>query len=620
MILCLIAGMPTPAYGSSSYPVKEESYVLVINSYVDGERWSGNLLNMISKFATPEEYTLRIDHISVMLVDTPEKLKEKQEVFFEANKKKPDGIIYLGVNGWAFMRDKIREKWGDIPTLVCSETGEMAENECYFNQRHSSDRVIPLQEAVKGYNATGLVIPYYVKGSIDLVKELIPGLKRLIFISDRRYVSTWLRDEMEKHMETSFPEGKVDFYTEGSCSMDSLLAVLSEKDPHRATAVMYYSWITEKPFLNHSLLYSTLYQGINGISRHPVFSLYDMGVEEGYTIGGYYNSAKTIETALIPLLQQVYNGEDMGKIPVSTVDDPHKYLNYVSLISAISNEDNFPRDAIYLNAPPSFLEKYWMQLLGFLIFFLVVVFLAWHYVYRSKQKMKEVELRLLSRYRDLFNNMPLPYIRQRLIREGTQIDVQVLDVNHAFEEKIAPKDFVVNKRGKEIANLIGGSYPLLLSAVPTVLESGKSFTYEYYFEPTGLYYTIIIMPTSEENVVDAFFIDITDIHKFQTHLKAMNHKLAMALEAADLLPWRYNLAEGKIIYESKVHPGDNIETAEVHTHEVSLKEYFSKIHPSFRACVEKAFDDLCNGKIKKVRKEYCLERLIPGLGTKIKAK
>lgn len=357
LILCLIAGMPTPAYGSSSYPVKDESYVLVINSYVDGERWSGNLLNMISKFATPEEYTLRIDHISVMLVDTPEKLKEKQEVFFEANKKKPDGIIYLGVNGWAFMRDKIREKWGDIPTLVCSETGEMAEDECYFNQRHSSDRVIPLQEAVKGYNATGLVIPYYVKGSIDLVKELIPGLRRLIFISDRRYVSTWLRDEMEKHMETSFPEGKVDFYTEGSCSMDSLLAVLSEKDPHRATAVMYYSWITEKPFLNHSLLYSTLYQGINGISRHPVFSLYDMGVEEGYTIGGYYNSAKTIETALIPLLQQVYNGEDMGKIPVSTVDDPRKYLNYVSLMSAMSNEDNFPHDAIYLNAPPSFLEK-----------------------------------------------------------------------------------------------------------------------------------------------------------------------------------------------------------------------------------------------------------------------
>ena len=80
-------------------------------------------------------------------------------------------------------------------------------------------------------------------------------------------------------METSFPEGKVDFYTEGSCSMDSLLAVLSEKDPHRATAVMYYSWITEKPFLNHSLLYSTLYQGINGISRHPVFSLYESSSE-----------------------------------------------------------------------------------------------------------------------------------------------------------------------------------------------------------------------------------------------------------------------------------------------------------------------------------------------------
>ena len=91
------------------------------------------------------------------------------------------------------------------------------------------------------------------------MKELIPGLNRLIFISDRRYVSTWLRDEMEKHMETSFPEGKVDFYTEGSCSMDSLLAVLSEKDPHRATAVMYYSWITEKPFFNYSFFFNNFF-------------------------------------------------------------------------------------------------------------------------------------------------------------------------------------------------------------------------------------------------------------------------------------------------------------------------------------------------------------------------
>lgn len=45
LTLCLIASMPTPAYGSSSYPIKEEPYVLVINSYVEGERWSSNLLN-----------------------------------------------------------------------------------------------------------------------------------------------------------------------------------------------------------------------------------------------------------------------------------------------------------------------------------------------------------------------------------------------------------------------------------------------------------------------------------------------------------------------------------------------------------------------------------------------
>ena len=121
LILCLIAGMPTPAYGSSSYPVKEESYVLVINSYMDSERWSGNLLNMISKFATPEEYTLRIDHMNVILVDTPEKLKEKQKLFFETYKEKPGGIIYLsGRNGGIFPLWSVRKrvKWQKMNAIL----------------------------------------------------------------------------------------------------------------------------------------------------------------------------------------------------------------------------------------------------------------------------------------------------------------------------------------------------------------------------------------------------------------------------------------------------------------------------------------------------------------------
>lgn len=611
LIFCVLAGMPIRVNAKHASPDKGDSYVLVVNSYVDGARWSSNLLNMISKFTAPEEYTLRIEHMNVMLVDTKEKLKEKQEAFFAGNKKKPDGIVFLGVNGWAFMRDSIRVKWGDIPTLVCSEVGEMAEDECYFEQVHSGDKVIPLQEALKGYNATGLVIPFYVKGTIDLAREVVSGLRKLIFISDRRYVSSWLRDEMRKDMDAFFPEGKVEFYTEGFCPMDSLLTALSERDSLRSTAVIYYSWITERSFLDRSLLSTTLYQSINGISRHPVFSLYDMGLEEGYTVGGYYNDSKTIEGALFPLLRRICEGEAMDVVPVFTVNSPRKYLNYSLLSSMMPDTRYFPSDAIYVNAPPSFIEKYWVQLLGFLIFSLTVVFVTWNYISRSKRKMKEAELRVLSRYRDLFNNMPLPYVRQRIIRDRSPFDIEILDVNHAFEEKIAKRERVVRKKGKELLDVIGDSYPFLLSAIPTVLESRKSFSYEFYFEPTGLYYNIIIMPTSEQDVVEAFFVDITDIHNFQVHLETMNHKLAMALEAADLLPWRYNLDAGKIIYESKIRPEDSIETADTHTHEISLEEYFNKIHPSFRSCVRQAFEDLCSGKIKKVRKEYCLDQLTP---------
>lgn len=614
LILCLVIGTSIKVYAQHLNSAKEESYILIVNSYIDGERWSSNLLNIISKFAVSEEYTLRTDHVNVILVDTKEKLEEKRRAFFANNKEKPDGIVFLGINGWAFMRDTIRETWGDIPTLVCSETNEFADEECYFKQEYVKEKAIPLQDAMEGYNATALVIPYFVNGSIELIKDLVPGLKRLILISDRRYVSSWVRSEMKKQAEVSFPEGRVDYCTEGLCSMDSLLTVLSERDPHKSTAVLYYSWVTQKSFLSHSLLSSTLYQSINGISRHPVFSLYELGRDEGYTIGGYYNGNKTIEEALSPLIRQVFKGGNMTSIPISVVNEPRKYLNYGLLSAAMPdvNPRNFPKEAIYVNMPPTFWEKYWAYVLALTVFLLVVAFTTWYYISSSKHKMKEIELRILSRYRDLFNNMPLPYARQRLVRDGENIDVEILDVNHAFEEKIASRELVVYKKEKEIADLIGGGYSFLLSAIPKVLESGKSFTYECYFEQTRLYYNIIVMPTSEKDIVDAFFVDITDIHDFQVHLETMNHKLAMALEAADLLPWRYNLEEGKIIYESKVCPEDNIEIAETHTHEISLEEYFSKIHPAFRDCVRQAFDDLCSGKIKKVRKEYCLDQFIAG--------
>lgn len=613
MILSFILGFPHVVSAATAHSVTDDSYVLVIDADMEGERWSGNLSSIITKFATPAEYTLRTEHLNLLLVDSEQKLKDKQDHFFSNYTKRPSGIIYLGTNAWVLMRDRIQEEWGDIPVIVCSETGEVVDRAYYLEQRRPADGSgIPLEEAIKGYNAAGLTVPYYFEGSIDLIKQLMPGLNRLIVLSDRRYVSSWIRDRIADEAAVLFPGGQIDFYTEGDCPIDSLMTILSERDTAQGTAVLFYSWIMEKSFSDHALWVNSLYQSINGISRHPVFSLNDLGVGSGFVIGGYFNNTKTIEKYLLPLLPKVFAGESLAGTPAVFVNEPQKYLDYELLKRVISNTRLYPQDAIYVNAPPTFWEKYWPSFLTGIILFLLLTGGVWYYISSTKHKMKEVELRLLSRYRDLFNNMPLPYARQRLIKGVNGIDVEILDVNRAFGRKIASRETVLFKRGAEIRDILGKAYDSLLSAIPQVLEKRQSISLAYYREVTSRHYRIMVMPTSEKDVVENFFIDITDIHNFQVHLEAMNHKLEMALEAADMLPWRYNLDKKTIIYDSKTSPEDKATGEPENTmREISLDTYIGMIHPSFRSSVQQAFEDLCDGKVKKIRKEYCLNTMTP---------
>lgn len=613
MISSFILGFSAVAYAAKPHSANDNSYVLVVDADMEGERWSGNLLSIITKFATPAEYSLRTEHLNLLLVDSEQKLKDKQDQFFSYYTRKPSGIIYLGTNAWVLMRDRVQEEWGDLPVIVCSETGEVVDRTYYLKQQRPTDgSEIPLAEAIKGYNATGLTVPYYFEGSIDLIKQLMPGLNRLIVLSDRRYVSSWIRDRIADEITVLFPGGRTDFYTEGDCPIDSLMTILSERDSTQSTAVLFYSWIMEKSFSDHALWVNSLYQSINGISRHPVFSLNDLGVGHGFVIGGYFNNAKTIEKYLLPLLPKVFAGESLAGTPVSFVNEPQKYLDYELLKRVIPDASMYPRDAVYMNAPPTFWDKYWPSLLTGIILFLLLAGGVWYYVSSTKHKIKEVEVRLLSRYRDLFNNMPLPYARQRLVEGEKGIDVEILDVNRAFGRKIAPSKAVLFKRGAEIRDVLGQAYEPLLTAIPLVMEKRQSSSFEYFHEATSRYYKIMVMPTSEMDVIEVFFIDITDIHNFQVHLEAMNHKLEMALEAADMVPWRYNLDKKTIIYDSKANMDKGGAEESGNTiREISLDEYVGMIHPSFRSGVEQAFKDLCEGKVKKIRKEYCLNEMTP---------
>lgn len=60
--------------------------------------------------------------------------------------------------------------------------------------------------ATEGYNLTVVKHPFYVRNTIDLIRRLQPGVKTIALISDDRYISTMVREEVSSVLKKDFPE------------------------------------------------------------------------------------------------------------------------------------------------------------------------------------------------------------------------------------------------------------------------------------------------------------------------------------------------------------------------------------------------------------------------------
>lgn len=69
----------------------------------------------------------------------------------------------------------------------------------------------------------------------------------------------------------------------------------------------------------------------------------------------------------------------------------------------------------------------------------------------------------------------------------------------------------------------------------------------YYFKDVDTFYDIVLSPSLEEDTIDMFCLDSTELHNAQQMLSSTNHKLSLALEIANIIPWKWNLKEHSIL-------------------------------------------------------------------------
>ena len=104
-------------------------------------------------------------------------------------------------------------------------------------------------------------------------------------------------------------------------------------------------------------------------------------------------------------------------------------ISAINISPAIGGNVFHTENSSMLEKPLNFIEHY--DLLIFSLYFLVsiiVALLTIIYIRHIKSKMRTREYKLLLKYRDLFDNMPIPYLRCIIRSDREAPDLLVLDV------------------------------------------------------------------------------------------------------------------------------------------------------------------------------------------------
>jgi signal transduction histidine kinase/CheY-like chemotaxis protein len=580
------------------------NYVLVLNSYNESSPWANSIATPIMhKIANMESMDAYIEHLNLfMLKDSamvdqfPEKLLSKY------GSTPPRLLVVLGSMSMVF-REKIKAIWGEVPTIVCGADPYIYQEEFYRKR----DVNIPIEkthmEALTGeYNFTYMHTPVYLKENVKLMAQMIPGMKKLIFLGDGIYPNPEYSRQLENIIKEKYPQLDYQYMSSRTNSLHQLYDSLRNLDKH--TGVLVSTWFTES-FASDQMLINA-YRSISSISA-PLFTIRYAGMDDGGMVGGYMYNEKEFTNQLLKTIDAILSGTPARNIPFYEPKDAHPTFNYTRLVQRGLNPKLCPDNTLFYDKPINFFEKYkWILIIVFIAFLLIALAQQKRIqILKALRLAQQKEIETNAQYTSLVDNMPILYMKEKVVRDkdGNIIDTIYLDVNRHFERGFVKKEEIVGKKASEI---FPESLPEFTHFMTIALKEKKSITFPYYFRAIDTFYDIVLSCSSEPDTVNVFCLDSTELHNAQQMLSATNHKLSMALEVANIVPWKWNLKAHTILCDLNRPIAMAAMPGEIGEEQLSVsdEQYFAKIIKEDRDRVICAYRNLAEGKVEKVKEEY----------------
>ena len=606
---CLLAFSYISPILAQKDSVDSSNYLLIINSYTEAAPWSFRMISAITEYAqNSPQLALYTEHMNMLMMDTDSTLNEFRQTVLEKYKQHSPRMLILLGNSSMILRDDFRKMWGNIPIILCAEEDYIGPKEFYLQKKPVELTArTPIADMAQPYNLTFLHSNFYIKENIDLICRMTPDIKNFIFIGDERQNNQTYNMVIKQELKKSHPDINYQFISPRKMQTNHLLDTLYTVDP-KTTGILFSSWFYKHTFAGNTSLVTNSHLLVSTTSA-PLFSLGMMTIKDnaGGIIGGYIYDQHVYSQKIIQTIQSILNGKQASEIPFYEPSDAAPTINYNVLLRKGMSPYLCPPGTIFFNKPPTFWEQYGYFILGTIVcFILLALFFQYRISHLNKlKKIQQKEIDTMTSYKNLINNMPILYMQEELImnEEGTPIELVYRNVNAHFEKSFFRKEDVVGKKASEI---FPESMPEFLHFTKMSLAENRAITFPYYFKQIDTFYDVVLKGTHHNNIVDIFCLDSTELHKAQQKLSATNNKLAMALDVANIVPWKWDLRSKTILCD--INRPIELSTNDKDVNEEQLavpdSQYFSKIFKEDRKRVEKAYDDLIEGRSDKVREEY----------------
>ncbi|MEG1954649.1 MAG: ATP-binding protein [Mucinivorans sp.] len=608
VILLFFCFCPSPTIqAKSNYAkVSKSDYILIINTYTESSDWSNSFIHPIyeSILTGKSDLTVYTEHMSMLLISTEQELDTyKNELFAKYASKKPQAVVLLGNTPWEVFRADFEALWPDVPVIVCAEELYSGPLDYYIQKKAIPKEQRVLLTDYKGpLHLTLIYDPICLKQTIELMRMMIPRMDSILFLSDKRYVSAQTLADLEELLSTDYKDITLETITPNDISTNQMFDKLRNVRP--TTGILYFSWYKTNSFANNTFITSNDYKMFSRYTSAPIFTLTDKSIGQVGMVGGYFINDERIKQAITNGLIGAVTGAHTASITIQNCGVPTPVLNYKALVEKDIPIELCPSNTIFYMKELTMWEQYkvWI-IMAFLAICGGFSFLIMKMQMINRVKAKQEEkLLLIQDYSSLFANMPVAYIKKQLIYDdkGVIVDYLVTNVNPCFERYfIVGSDSPVGLHGTD-----SPSFREFVNLYKIAITENKEITAQYYHQANSHYYSMVIAPSKISGFMDVFYVDNNELATTQQMLSTLNHKLAMALDVANITPWRWDLESQTITCDINKATGTISDDPSEEHLTVPYREYFSKICKRDLPRVRKAYEDLIAGKTSKIREEY----------------